>query len=217
MAQKVNEPDIEEGDELAVSWECPLAWVGWAEFFRRWAGKERYWKQGVPWCDRLLDGLLSFFGAFVSLCLLCWLHFHSDPLEGQLFVASFGASAVMIYAAPEAPMSQPWNFLFGHFISAFTGLCVRAAFDYNEDLRFVAAPLACSLTLFVQHIFLCVHPPGGATAMLVNVTPITTRWNGFWFLVAPVSLSLTVLFIIGLIVNNFARRRQYPHKWASFL
>ena len=39
-----------------------------------------------------------------------------------LFVASMGASAVLLFALPRGPLSQPWNVIGGHLISALVGV-----------------------------------------------------------------------------------------------
>ena len=39
-------------------------------------------------------------------------------------VASMGASAVLLFAVPNGPLSQPWSFVVGHLLSAFVGITV---------------------------------------------------------------------------------------------
>jgi CBS-domain-containing membrane protein len=41
-------------------------------------------------------------------------------------VASMGASAVLLFAVPHGPLSQPWALFGGHLVSAFIGVaCVK--------------------------------------------------------------------------------------------
>ena len=207
-----NEPDNEELKEE----ECFRSFVGWKEYIDRWKGKEIGNSNYKPVLERVIDGSLSAIGAFIGLFVVCVLHYKSDPLEGNMFVASFGASAVLIYAAPEAPLSQPWNFIFGHLLAAFIGVTFRNIFGNDSEYYYVSAPLSCAVTILFQHVFLCVHPPGGATAMIANALPITARWSGYYFLVTPIGFGVVILTVVAFVFNNIFHRRQYPHRWAAF-
>eukprot|EP01060_Flectonema_neradi_P037298 TRINITY_DN7473_c0_g1_i1.p1 TRINITY_DN7473_c0_g1~~TRINITY_DN7473_c0_g1_i1.p1 ORF type:complete len:232 (+),score=25.65 TRINITY_DN7473_c0_g1_i1:54-698(+) len=207
-----NAPDDDEQAEPAPT----SAVVGFWEFCSRWKGQEIGNAKPKSLIDRIIDGLLSAVGAFIGLLIVCTLNYETEPFEKNMFIASFGASAVLIYAAPEAPLSQPWNFVVGHLVAAFTGVSFRNIFDDDPDLYYVSAPLSCAVAILLQHVLLCVHPPGGATAMIANALPITDRWKGFYFLVTPVGLGVIILSSVGFVTNNIFRRRHYPHKWAAF-
>lgn len=70
-------------------------------------------------------------GAFVGIALLAMVVNHFPSLE-LLVIGSFGASAVLLYAAPGSPFSQPRNLIGGHLVSALTGV---ACFKYLPDFR----------------------------------------------------------------------------------
>ena len=58
-----------------------------------------------------LDLFMSWLGAFLAILLLAGLDSvleHSE-LHFQLLVASFGASAVMVFGVPDSKLAQPCN------------------------------------------------------------------------------------------------------------
>ena len=68
----------------------------------------------------------SWLGAFIGIYSLSsintWLQI--DALDSLFLVGSFGATAVLIYGAPQAEFSQPRNLVGGHIISALIGISV---------------------------------------------------------------------------------------------
>ena len=80
---------------------------------------------------------------------------------GAGLVASMGASAVLLFAVPHGPLSQPWALVGGHLVSAVIGVaCARL-----DTPPFVAAALAVALAICAMYYLRCIHPPGGATAL----------------------------------------------------
>lgn len=90
-----------------------------------------------------------------------------------LIVASFGASAVLIYGTIESPLAQPRHLLGGHILSAIIGVALtrlfRKASNYElhdttmkGDLHHVVwmnGALSMSVALLVMQITGTVHPP----------------------------------------------------------
>lgn len=75
--------------------------------------------------------LLTFIGAFGSILLVCAV---SVALSAQfdgipLAIGSLGATAVLLYAVPEGPLSQPKCLVGGHVISAIVGVCASPHSD----------------------------------------------------------------------------------------
>lgn len=131
-----------------------------------------------------------------------------------------GASAVLIYGVPEAPLAQPRAVLGGHFISALVGLIILAIFrasgHANSDddgiqsgLSWLAASLATSIAIVCMMATKTTHPPAGATALLPILDPAIYRLN--WYLLPVVLLSSTLMVVVGLITNNVHKR--YPVFW----
>lgn len=70
--------------------------------------------------------LLTFIGTLASILLSCAISNALSTSFAQLPLAigSLGATAVLLFAAPEGPLSQPRHLIGGHVISAIVGVCV---------------------------------------------------------------------------------------------
>jgi len=86
--------------------------------------------------------VVSSSGAIIGIALVVWVSQHIVGNEGLPFVvASMGAAAVLLYAAPHSPLTQPWSFVGGHLISATVGVTCA---QWVPDL-FLASGLAVGL------------------------------------------------------------------------
>jgi len=123
-----------------------------------------------------------------------------------------GAAAVLEYNTIESPLAQPRNTIFGHVIGTATAVGVVKLFMLNpnfEDIRWLAAGMACGTASFVMTMTKTVYPPAGATALLAAVDPQVQQLG--WYLIPLVLLSATITLIVSLVVNNI--QRQYPTYW----
>jgi|GEM_PF-1051278 len=94
-------------------------------------------------------------------------------------VAPLGASAVLVFAVPSSPLAQPWSVVGGNTVSALCGLVVC---NLIPD-PVVAAALAIGSAIGVMFALRCLHPPGGAMALLVVLTH-THAWSFALFCIA---------------------------------
>ena len=138
----------------------------------------------------LLTGAVSRWGMGASATSLPWL------------VAPLGASAVLVFATPASPLAQPWSVVGGNTLSALIGIACARWVAPSE----VAAALAVSLAIGTMLTLRCLHPPGGASALLMVLGGITNPW----FALFPVLLNSLLLAVAGVGYNN-ATRRRYPH------
>ncbi|MEW5771824.1 MAG: HPP family protein [Pseudomonadota bacterium] len=127
--------------------------------------------------------------------------------HGAAFVvASLGASTVLLFAMPHSPLSQPWPMVAGQMVSAAIGVtCARVVDD-----PFVAAPLAVSLSIGAMHALRCLHPPGGATALVAVVGGEPVRALGYGFLFTPVLVNVLLILLVAILVNYPFPWRRYP-------
>lgn len=118
-------------------------------------------------------------------------------------VAPMGASAVLVFAVPGSPFAHPWSVFGGNVVSALVAvLCVR----WLGAPGWSAAP-AVGLAIGAMLALRCLHPPGGATALLVSLLGMTDPL----FALTPVGLNAGLLVAAGLAYNNLTRR-PYPHR-----
>jgi CBS domain-containing membrane protein len=121
---------------------------------------------------------------------------------GPWLVAPLGASAVLVFAVPASPLAQPWSVVGGNVVSAFVGIvCVR----WIPDMAFASAA-AVSLAIGAMLALRCLHPPGGAMALLAVLTHATQ----FQFAFFPAFINSLLLVLMGIAYNSLTGRR-YPH------
>jgi len=149
-AAKAAGPAAAAGDAIAGGSARPAGflgrvplWLSW--YFGKWAGdpskkspscqtpcNPRTWRvfPGASWQEVLWAAVGTIFGILAVSAL----HFQVlTQLSLTGLVASFGASAVLIYAAPAAPLSQPRNLVLGHMVSALCGVTVRVLWSCSLD------------------------------------------------------------------------------------
>ena len=128
---------------------------------------------------------------------------------GVLAVASMGASAVLLFAAPHGALSQPWPVVGGHLISAFVG--VTCAQWVAEPM--LAAGIAVAISIGLMYGLRCLHPPGGATALFAVLGGEPILRLGYHYLFTPVLLNVVVMLIIAVLFNYPFPWRRYPQAW----
>ncbi len=152
--------------------------------------------------EKIVSGL----GGFVSIfCILVVTrHFVSDG--AGLIVASMGASAVLLFAVPHGPLSQPWALIGGHLISSVIGVtCYLLISD-----TFVAAAVAVGLAITAMYYLRCIHPPGGATALTAVMAGAGVHALGYRYVLTPVLINVAVILSVALLFNFLFTWRRYP-------
>lgn len=129
--------------------------------------------------------------------------------EAFFIVASMGASAVLLFAAPHGTLSQPWPLIGGHLVSAAAGVTMaRLVGDPT-----LAAALAVSLAIGLMYGLRCLHPPGGATALFAVLGGDAIHALGYGYLLVPVLLNTFTLLIVAMLFNYPFAWRRYPQAW----
>jgi CBS domain-containing membrane protein len=178
------------------------------------------------WRDRLSAGVRAFWPAplnidgreklrassgaalgilLVALCAAFWLNgliAHDHGVLGMALVAPLGASAVLVFALPSSPLAQPWSVVGGNTLSALVGI---ACYRWVPDAT-LAAGLAVGLAIALMLALRCLHPPGGASALLM----VLVGCEQFDYALSPVLFDSLLLVAAGLIFNNLTGRR-WPH------
>lgn len=156
------------------------------------------------------EKLISALGGFLSILLILLISRSFLDLSASVaLVASMGASAVLLFAVPHGPLSQPWPLLGGNLISAFIG--VSCALLIEPPI--LAASTAVGLAILAMYYFKCIHPPGGATALTAAIGGESIHALGYQFVLTPVLLNVLSILAIAIIFNALFHWRRYP---ASF-
>jgi len=188
----------------------------WISYWEKWKGRGKGMLPGVPSQRHLLS---TFLASFIGIATIAALHYKvptiiglSDSgLESQWLIGSFGASAVLLYALPESPLSQPRNLIVGHVLSAVVGVTINYILPH-ESTRWLACALAASLAITLMQLTRTVHPPGGATAVIA-VSQESMRKQGFFYVVFPVLTGALTMLLIALVINNILL--TYPSYWCA--
>lgn len=121
-------------------------------------------------------------------------------------MAPLGASAVLVFAVPASPLAQPWAVVGGNTLSALIGIaCTLAIRDPA-----LAACAAVALSIAAMVPLRCLHPPGGATALLVVLLQATD----VQFALFPVLVNSLLLVLAGMLYNSVTGR-PYPRAQTS--
>jgi CBS domain-containing membrane protein len=129
-------------------------------------------------------------------------HWFADPSQSVWIIAPMGASAVLVFGVPASPMAQPWAVVGGNVVAAAVGIaCVHLIPDVH-----LAAAVAVSVAIGAMFVLGCLHPPGGASALLMVLTQ-TSDPSAILF---PVLLNAVALTAAGVLYNSLTGR-DYPH------
>jgi len=154
-----------------------------------------------------VERLVSALGGFVGILAIMVISGHFvEGYGAALIVASMGASAVLLFAVPHGPLSQPWPVFGGHLISALVGVSCAKLIPHGA----VAAAVAVSLAIGAMHYLRCIHPPGGATALSAVVGGAGVQALGYQYVLTPVLVNAGVILLVAVAFNAPFAWRRYP-------
>ncbi len=161
--------------------------------------------------QKIIDAFWAWVGS--STCMACIAlldHYFFEIYNIDLLMASFGASAVLVFGVPASPLAQPRNVLGGHFVSALAGVSCQI---FLSSSPIVAACTAVSLAIFLMTLTKTLHPPGGASALLAVVGDQSIHDLGYLYAVTPCLLGASLVVSIGVAFSYATRQKNYPTKW----
>jgi len=109
---------------------------------------------------------------------------------------------VLIFVAPASRLAQPWAVVAGNTLAALVGAACWAVLP----TAVVAGPLAAMLATVAMFVLRCLHPPGGAVALLVVLASASGGHLG-----AGVVLANSIVLVAAGLVFNPLTGRRYPH------
>jgi len=153
------------------------------------------------------EKFISFLGGFLSIYIIYLITSQLLGVEDAVYIIpSMGATAVLLFAAPNVPFSQPWNVFGGHIISAIIGV---ACYQLMPDIH-IAAAASVGLAILAQYYARCIHPPGGATALAAVIGSSQIHDLGYLYVITPVLINTVVILIVAIAFNALFSWRSYP-------
>lgn len=129
------------------------------------------------------------------------------PESLPFIVAPMGAAAVLLFAVPASPLAQPWPLVGGNVISTLVGLTAHWLID---DVL-LAGAVGVGAAIGAMMLLRCLHPPGGACALLAATATPAIDEQGLAFAALPVAINTVALLLVAVAVNNLTGQR-YPHR-----
>ncbi|MBZ0129503.1 MAG: HPP family protein [Rhodobacteraceae bacterium] len=159
--------------------------------------------------EKLISGFGGALAIFVVFATTAALQL---GLEGQaLLIASMGASAVLLFAAPHSPLAQPRNVIVGHLVSALIGVVVARVLPDTA----LGGALAAGLAITAMYYLNVLHPPGGATALIPVIGGPAVASYGLAFVLFPVGFGAVLMVALAVAFNAPFAWRRYPQRPAK--
>ena len=147
------------------------------------------------------NNLISAIGAFVCISVLAVLN--SIDESNLWLIPPFGASMVLVMAVHESPLAHPKNVLFGHIISAFSGVFIFAIFGFSS----LSVGAGVGLAIFLMMVTKTVHPPAGANPIIAILGA-----KGASFIIIPVAAGALFIVLFAIIYNKLLNRKYFTFK-----
>ncbi|MDA7601028.1 HPP family protein [Gammaproteobacteria bacterium] len=147
------------------------------------------------------NNFISAFGAFLCISALAYLN--SLDESNLWLIPPFGASMVLVMAVHESPLAHPKNILFGHIISAFSGVFVFSVLGSS----FISLGLAVGLAIFLMMATKTVHPPAGANPIIAILGA-----KGMGFILMPIAVGASFIVLFAIIYNKSLKRNYFTFK-----
>ena len=144
------------------------------------------------------NNLISAIGAFVCISALAVLNSFDE--SNLWLIPPFGASMVLVMAVHESPLAHPKNVLFGHIISAFSGVFVFAIFGFSS----LSVGAGVGLAIFLMMLTKTVHPPAGANPIIGILGA-----KGVGFIIIPVAAGALFIVLFAIIFNKLLNRKYF--------
>ena len=144
------------------------------------------------------NNFISAFGAFVCISVLAYLNSFDE--NNLWLIPPFGASMVLVMAVHESPLAHPKNVLFGHIISAFSGVFVYSILGFS----FLSVGLGVGLAIFLMMTTKTVHPPAGANPIIAILGA-----KGIDFIIIPVAAGAFFIVLFAIIYNKLLKRKYF--------
>jgi len=144
---------------------------------------------------------LATLGAVIAVSALAYL---ATTTQALLLLGSFGASTLLLFVLPEAPLSQPRAVIGGHLLASLIALACLALFGPHWWAVGAATGLAVGGMMLTR----TVHPPAGSNAIIVFLAK-----PGWALLLSSTLCGTVLLVVIAMLYHRATRRHRYPRYW----
>ncbi|MDD5160541.1 MAG: HPP family protein [Sulfuricurvum sp.] len=141
----------------------------------------------------VIEGTLTGVGAFLGLSFIGLI---AQSVHQMLIIAPFGATAVLLFSAPESQFSKPWNVLASYSLSTIIGFLIL----HYSNGEWLAIGGGFGIVIMLMHAFKAIHPPAGANFLIVTQGHISL------YLLSPLLLGLITLIIIGIGLHKIRKK-----------
>ena len=136
----------------------------------------------------------------IALLSYIQLNINYDISNDKWLLAPFGGSIMLVTLCHSAPIAQPKNIILGHFIAVIVGLTI----NYLLGSSYISLGIAVGLTASLMMITNSIHPPAGASPIIIILNNITFETA----LISSMSSSI-FLVIFAIIFNKYCLKKQY--------
>jgi len=145
-------------------------------------------------------------GLCVFICVLIITKFGYYS-KVTLLIPPIAASCVIIFTLPQSPFSHPKNILLGHVISGSIGIIIVNLMSVTS----LSLSIALSLAVFSMLVTDTLHPPAGATTILIMLT--NAKW---YFIFFPLGIGAIILCIISIFYRKLHKfvKKQNPSNFS---
>ena len=134
------------------------------------------------------------------MCISALAYLNSLDESNLWLIPPFGASMVLVMAAHQSPLAHPKNVLFGHMLSALSGVFVYSIMGFS----FFSVGLAVGLAIFLMMTTKTVHPPAGANPIIAVLGA-----KGISFVLMPVAVGASFIVLFAIIYNRLLKRSYF--------
>jgi CBS-domain-containing membrane protein len=184
----------------------------------------QYISTGARWVDELMQRrssgqamsgkqLAAIGGAvFVGFSAISGSIYFLDGPSSVYLLGSFGSSTALVYSAPESPVCQPRNIVFGHALSAFVGVSVYKAAMLLDWALWFSAPVAVTASVVAMHASRTFHPPAVSSGLTALIGCSALKALGYSYVLMPCTIIPAAIVMIATVLTRVGGVK-YPKSW----
>lgn len=158
------------------------------------------------------DRIFAAMGGLIAILIVGLICHRLLPAGTPYLAAPLGATAVLLFAVPASPLSQPWPALGGNILSAVVGIAAARLIHQPE----LAAAVAIGSAIFLMSLLRCLHAPGGGTALVTALAAHGSSASAWSFTLYPIGLNAALLVVAAILFHRLSGH-SYPHRPAARL